>query len=303
MTDQTQVTTPAPSGEVAPSQGQQPAAPQPGTPEYDAAMAAKYQAAQQSQGTTPEPTPEAQPPAQSEGELILGKFKSVDDLAKAYTELQKKLGQPREQTTEQSPEQTPEGQSEGKTPLQVPEQEQPQPTALETVLTKAASEYENGLDISGETREELVKAGIPAQMIDTYLVGLKVQAEAVRNEAFSLVGGEQNYFAMIEWAKTLPEAERNAFNEAVVNPATSQLAIKGLYAKFVEANGNERPLATTTADVTGANTDVYRSKAELTTDMRDPRYASDPAFRAQVAAKLQRSRAAGTLGPLGVSYS
>lgn len=299
MTDQTQVAAPAPTGVVAPSQGQQPAAPQPGTPEYDAAMAAKYQAVQQPQGTTPEPTPEAQPPAQSEGELILGKFKSVDDLAKAYVELQKKLGQPREQTTEQ----TPDGQTEGKTPLQVPEQEQTQPTALEAVLTKAASEYENGLDISAQTREELVKAGIPAQMIDTYLVGLKVQAEAVRNEAFGLVGGEQNYFAMIEWAKTLPEAERNAFNEAVVNPATSQLAIKGLYAKFVEATGNERPLATTSADVTGANTDVYRSKAELTADMRDPRYASDPAFRAQVAAKLQRSRAAGTLGPLGVSYS
>jgi hypothetical protein len=89
----------------------------------------------------------------------------------------------------------------------------------------------------------------------------------------------------------------------VVNPATTALAIKGLYAKFTEATGNEKPLATTSADVTGANTDVYRSKTEMTADMRDPKYATDPAFRQQVAAKLQRSRAAGTLGPLGVSYS
>jgi hypothetical protein len=156
-------------------------------------MAAKYQQAQQQPAQT-----EQQP----QGELILGKFKTVDDLAKAYSELQKKLGQPKEQTEAQPGTEKP----AGTTPLKVPEQPvQQQPAPLSAAMEKAAAEYDASGELTADTRKALVDAGIPEATIDVYLIGLKAQADAVRSEAYTLVGGEQNYAAMIEWAKTLPE--------------------------------------------------------------------------------------------------
>ena len=55
------------------------------------------------QDTPKEPETPKLPSEQQEEELLLGKFKSQDDLVKAYQELEKRLGKPEETTEEQSP--------------------------------------------------------------------------------------------------------------------------------------------------------------------------------------------------------
>ena len=257
----------------------QPQAPAPGTPEHDAAMAAKYTASQQ-------------PPA-PEGELIAGKFKTVDDLVNAYKSLETKLGQPKADPAPATD-----------APITVKTEAAPEgaaPPAAVDLFSKAEAAYAETGDIPAELRGELAKVGITDQFIDRYLAGVKAQEAEVRNAAFSLTGGEENFRAMQEWIKTLPQAEIDKYNAAVVDPKAWELAIQGMYAKFTAANGSEGGLVTTETGETSPAGDVYRSKAELTEAMGDPRYAKDAAYRADVAAKLARSRAAGTLPTISVA--
>ena len=65
------------------------------------------------------------------------------------------------------------------------------------------------------------------------------------------------------------------------------IAFQGIQAEYNEANGYEgRMLQGKPASSTG---DVFRSQAELVAAMGDPRYDTDPAYRADVVAKLDQS--------------
>lgn len=270
--------------------------PAPGTPEYDTAMASRYQEAQgqdtpaggDAGGNTQTDSSLTIKKAADEEPLILGKFKTEDEALAYIQELEAK---------------TAPADAAAETPAGTPE-DQPNdpPTIPADLFEKAASEFEAGDDITPETREALTKAGIPQQFIDTYLEGVRAQSAAILSEAQGLVGGSDNWDAMMKWAATLPEKDVDAFNKAVTDPATASLAIQGMFARFTSANGAERQSVTAGADHAAVGADVYRSRAEMTSDMRDPRYAADPAYRDGVVAKIARSRKAGTLDALGVSY-
>lgn len=274
------VNTPAPEETPA-------AAPLPGTPEHDAEMAQRYNEANTpadpaAPAAPAEETP-ADPPAE---ELIGGKFKSQEELLAAYEELAAKQA-PAEETPAEGAEETP----------------AVEPSAeLNGHFEKAAEEFETSGDIGPETREALVKSGIPETFINTYLEGVRAQSAAIQAEAHGLVGGKDNWDAMMKWAESLPEKEVTAFNNAVANPDTSSLAIQGLYARYSASEGAEKTSITAGADHAAIGGDTYKSRAEMTADMRDPRYAKDPAFREGVASKIARSRKAGTLDAIGITY-
>ena len=103
-------------------------------------------------------------------------------------------------------------------------------------------------------------------------------------------GGEANYNAVVEWAgSNLDNRSIDAFDSVVDsgNPAAINIAFAGLQAQFYEANGYEgRMLQGKPANSRG---DVYRSQAELVAAMGDPRYDTDPAYRADVIEKLDAS--------------
>jgi len=81
----------------------------------------------------------------------------------------------------------------------------------------------------------------------------------------------------------------NAYNTVVNSgdPNAIQLALAGLRAAYDEANGVDGEMLTGKAAVT--QQDVFRSQAEVVQAMSDPRYDRDPAYRADVFAKLERS--------------
>lgn len=259
-----------------------PSEPVPGSPEYDKAMADKYVGANapkspEEPAAPAEETPEEKPEGESEQAGL-------------------KIEKQEETSEDPQPEGEGEGEGEG-------DGEEEAPAALSSELFDSASaEFAEKGELTDATIESLENAGIPREFIDTYVAGARaLQAELTR-EAHGLVGGEDNWNAMMAWAKTLPEADIEAFNEAVVNPKTSALAIQGLYSRYAAENGSEAPSAAAGAERGATNGDVYQSKTEMTADMRDPRYAKDAAFRAAVEQKIARSRQAGTLGPLGTAY-
>ena len=227
---------------------------------------------------------------QQEG-LLAGKYKSAEELEKAYVELQKKLGESKEEedTEQASAEPEPE--------------DKPQLSEGATLITDASKEYfDNGNKLSPETlakfsslsSQDLIKAYMevsqtpefqqqqaapPADITDS-------QINQIKNAA----GGEKAYANIVNWAKSsLPQDQINAFDEVVNTGSVQaiQLAGSGLKAEYDNANGVEGRMVT--GKTAPNNGDVFRSQAELVRAMSDSRYDNDPAYRQDVIEKLDRS--------------
>ena len=196
------------------------------------------------------------------------KFKSPEDLAKAYAELEKKLGE------------TPE-EDKGKDPY-----EPPAPMDYNALTT----EYWEDGQLSDKSYENLEKMGIPKDIVDAHIVGQKAVVNEVKNTVFKEVGGEAQYLDMMSWAQdNLSESEVAIYDQSVNSNSLDQTlyAVKGLHARYASEEGVEPALVQ--GDSTPSSSGVYASAAEVKRDMSDRRYSTDPAFREKVARKLTKS--------------
>ena len=218
------------------------------------------------------------------------KFKSVEDLAKSYSELEKKLG-------EQTPkEETVDPVSATKLKEEAPKQENSLEIAEDAVenaglnFDTLAQEYAEKGQLGDESYKALEQSGIPKAYVDQFIAGQKAIGEQQTNNVKTMVGGEDAYNEMASWAsKNMSEGEKKAYN-AAVNSAdmdTVKLAVDGLRAKYQAANGTEPSLMQGKA--TPVAEQGYASWAEVTQAMADPRYAKDPAYQAAVKAKIANS--------------
>lgn len=221
--------------------------------------------------------------------LIGGKFKSQDDLLKAYEELQRKMSSgEKTEETEEAPEatETTEETTEEETEYVAPE-----------ALAKAAEEYEKG-SLSEETLDTLSKMD-SRELIESYIKfysqsQAKVQQQSINEAQVSdikkMAGGEEGYASMLNWASSnLSSDEINAFNSVANsgNYPALRFAVEALNNRYKAAEGYEAPLVTGRRPAPAK--DTFRSHAELARAIADPRYHNDPAYRADVEAKLQNS--------------
>lgn len=198
------------------------------------------------------------------------KFKSAEDLAQAYRELESRLS----------------GSAKSEDTLEA--------AAVAARLTlddvaPMSREFAETGEISEKSYKALENKGIPRELIDAYVDGQRAVAEAQVSSVYQTVGGQQNYQQMVNWAaENLPPEEIDAFDALVEsgNQASIQMAVRGLYARYSSVAGQPR-LIQGSASNSGSN--AYRSLAELTTAMRDPRYKSDPAYRKDVEDRLRVS--------------
>ena len=225
--------------------------------------------------------------SQQEEQVYAGKYKSAQELEKAYMELQSKLGE----------------QEKGETEVAEKEPED-KPTLSEgaTLITSATDEYyANGNKLTPETlqkfssmsSQDLIKAYMEVQQLPEYQQAQQTPVEISEsqvNQIKNAAGGEQQYANIINWAKSNLEAEQiNAFDD-VVNTGSVQainLAVAGLKAQYDNANGVEGRMVTGKAPTNSG--DVFRSQQELVAAMNDPRYDRDPAYRQDIIEKLDRS--------------
>ena len=227
--------------------------------------------------------------AEQEG-LLAGKYKSAQELEKAYVELQKKLGESKEEEDTEKASAEPE-----------PE-DKPQLSEGATLITDASKEYfDNGNKLSPETlakfsslsSQDLIKAYMEVSQNPEFQQQAAPPAEITAsqiNQIKNAAGGEKAYANIVNWAKTnLPEDQINAFDEVVNTGSVQaiQLAVSGLKAEYDNANGVEGRMVT--GKTAPNNGDVFRSQAELVRAMSDARYDNDPAYRQDVIDKLDRS--------------
>ena len=230
--------------------------------------------------------------AEQEG-LLAGKYKSAEELESAYLSLQKKLGQEEEVDYES----TDEGYAEEE---EGSDEEVFDEAPAVSLINEASEEYwSNEGTLSEETIErfsemssqDLVNAYLEIQKTNPQANPNGVEmSDAQVNSVMNAAGGEANYNRVVEWAASnLDNRSIDAFDSVVDsgNPAAINIAFAGLQSRYEEANGYEgRMLSGKAADSRG---DVFRSQAELVAAMGDPRYDTDPAYRADVVEKLNQS--------------
>jgi hypothetical protein len=154
--------------------------------------------------------------------------------------------------------------------------------------TAVNEEFARDGKLSDKSYEALNKIGISREMIDSYTAGQVALRDAKRNEVLSAVGGADEYAKVVQWAaESLKPDEIAGFN-AIVNGRdlnATKTAVAGLKARYDASVGKEPDLIQgDSSRQTG-----FASMDELKAAQRDPRYAKDPAYRAQVEAKLRVS--------------
>ena len=236
-----------------------------------------------------------------ENGLIAGKFKTVEDMANSYKELEGKLGAI-DQTREE-----PEGVAEEETEEQETETNDSEFNAEEFYGEGLASVLEEvGIDaqdisnrfaendeISEDDYSKLSDAGFSRQIVDTYLDGLRNASMAGEVDAQSIkdsVGGDESYGQMVSWAiENLPAEEVQAFNKLTDTgdgPAI-KLAVQGIYSQYNNAMGVDPNLYSGRASTGGPT--PFRSTSEVVTAMSDPRWEKDVSYTENVKARLAGS--------------
>jgi hypothetical protein len=245
-----------------------------GTPEYDAAMVEKFDDAQLPEGgdQTEQPGNQDERPS-----WLPAKFTSAEDMAKAYAALEAKQSQGGD---------TPAADADTTSQDEAAKLVTDAGLDFDALSTKFASEGA----LSDTDYTDLEKAGIPRAMVDAYIEGQTAIANGHRTALLSTVGGEAGFTAVSTWAADNLEAgDIEAFNAVMDggDMGAMKLALAGLKAGYDAAMGDEPTLLG--GDNTPATGDVFRSTAELTAAMKDPRYSKDPAYRRDIEQKLARS--------------
>ena len=201
-------------------------------------------------------------------EWLPEKFKSPEDMANAYSELEKKMGAGANEDQQE--------QEEGET---TDEEEQPDDSTKEDtntndVIVEASKEFfENDGVISEETYKNLAEIGLPKELVDSYAAGQQALQQSEEGNIKSVTEG--NWDQMAEWAaNNLSPEEVETFDDIVQNGTVEQakLATKGLYAQFKAENGVTPKLVQ--GAVNGSSTMPFKTNQELARAMSDPRYKS-----------------------------
>ena len=251
-----------------------------------------------------------------ENGLILGKFKSVEDLAASYKELEGKLGSVTEedQVSESTEETTgvPEGyedyyQEDGTVDYNSVNENYGE--ILGEIFKEnsidpykiSAEFHKNEGEIPEEMYQSLLDAGLSKNAVDSYLTGRAAEmgytedgegaAEELAQEEVKgirdSIGGDEAYSKMVSWAlDNLSKPEIEAFNEATNTMSGPQLSmmVQGLYTRYQNAMGGEPSLYSGRPAASGPT--PYRSTAEVVTAMSDPRYGKDVTYTEDVQRRL-----------------
>ena len=220
---------------------------------------------------------------EAQDNLLAGKYKSQEELEQGYLELQKKLGQ-QEETAEPAEETTEE--TEG---------EQKELGILDELWEYESNNEEFHEDAVKELKDmdpvELAKMHIEyRKQVETGETGGRDFSQQDIAELKGIVGGEENYTNMIQWAQgALNETEVNMFDAVMAkgDPLAAFFAVRSLAYAYNDSTGFEGEIVQGKAP--RQSNDQFRSQQELIQAMSDPRYESDPAYRKDLMQKLERS--------------
>lgn len=212
--------------------------------------------------------------AEERPEWLPEKFESASDLAKAYSELESRMGS---QESPESEEVTEDVDASDREALTMDD------------IRPFSEEFAEKGELGEESYQKLDELGFPRELVDNYIQGMAAYSQQQSTQMMAAVGGEESYNQMTDWAsKNLSEAEINAYNSIMDSgdPSQIDIAVRGMHARF-KANDTEPSLIQ--GDTVNVN-NGFNSTAEVTAAINDPRYRKDPAYRKEVQQKIQMSK-------------
>jgi len=231
---------------------------------------------QQVDETVETPQDQAIEETQERPEWLPEKFKSAEDMANAYAELEKRMGAGAKEDTEEQPKEQQEDN----------DQAEEAPNYNQAVVDASQEFFANDGQLSEETYKKLEEVGLPKDLVDSYAAGQQALMQSEEAQIQGVANGQ--YDEMAEWANdNLPQEEIDAFDEAVVSGTVQQakLAVQGLYARYQNATGSTPKL--TQGNVVGSATMPFKSMQELARAQSDPRYRSgDKAYHEEIDRRL-----------------
>ena len=224
--------------------------------------------------------------AEQQNELLAGKFKDAEALEQGYIELQKKLGEPKEEQAE--PEQPEAKEEEEKTE----DKEEVTTEFLETL-------WDEG--VKGEYTKDTLKQLSEMNSRDVAQMYLKyrtenqtpAQTELTQDNITQLkgvAGGDKQYQSMMEWAGSALQEDEIKMYDAVMDkgdPLAAYFAVQALSYRFNDSKGMDGEMLQGKAPT--STKDAFASQAQVVEAMTDPRYEKDPAYRKEIYDKLERS--------------
>ena len=210
----------------------------------------------------------------SEEPLLLGKFKSQEDLLKAYTELEKKQG-----VVEAEPVVEPEAAPAAEVPT-------------EPVVAGSIEDYQNKWAETGSLTDDQwseiqVKTGVPMETLRAYEASMVAQAQdnSASNDTaiYDAAGGQDKYDTMIDWAgKNMTDDQLASLDAQLDNPAFSAMGVSILKGAYDNANGSE-PAVTlkNSSNQSLSDTDYYQNEGEMLEAMKHPEYGKGGAYDTQ----------------------
>ena len=249
---------------------------------------------------------ETQGQPETDEELIGGKFKSQEDLLKAYQEAERKLSE-RSNETEETPQPYTDQQVTDFFGEDLVNKVKEQGLDLNDISFKA----DQGQDIS-EHYDALAQAtGFSKQVIENYVRNAKGAAPAPQNtqttqqtgdadysNIVNTVGGAEDYENMVKWINTnLSDSERASYN-AAVSPEQSYdqklRAVTAMKARYDLKNGGGEPKLIQGGSATASDRFDSRQQATAAISAIDPatrrrKYDVDPKYRKWVETTMARS--------------
>lgn len=229
----------------------------------------------------------------AESELrYAGKFKSAEDLEKAYKELEKKLGQKEEPSGDDEESTQDEGEDTPEEGDDITQSEEAQ-----AILQASEEYYSNNNQLSPETVQKLKE--LPSEkLVEAYMelqknspaVAARPLSDADAQDIVRSVGGQDAYSETLAWAAENLKPEEVAAYDNVVNSGNKDavfFAVQALNQRYRDAVGFEGK------QVSGKSVKNsikgFRSQAELARAISDPRYRNDPAYRIDIEERLAAS--------------
>ena len=205
-------------------------------------------------------------------EWLPEKFNSPEDLAKSYSELEKKLSGPADQAAEPS-------ETDG----------EPQDKSEPVSFDKFSEEFASSGELGEESYTELEAMGYPKEMVETYIKGMQSAQTADADAVMEVAGGKDGYQELTEWAKdSLENNELELYNQMVgTGTDNAKMAVEWLQSKREAMEGSEPTLLSGKSQA--PSKDEFRSTAEVVAAMKDARYGKDSAYTKDVEDKLGRS--------------
>jgi hypothetical protein len=225
--------------------------------------------------TIEEQLKEDEVPEEERPEWLDEKFDNPEDMAKAYKELQKKMSEPKAE------------KKAAKKSVEEPAGAEVTTGAIES----ARNEFSESGELSDSTFDALEAAGLPRAFVEQYINGQEAMSIQQASSIQESIGGAGNYEAMAEWAsENMADGDLDAFNAIVEGPSVEQarITVKGMYAQF-QAAGGKGPALVQGSTSGDSGVKPFGSTAQVTEAMRDPRYASDPAYRENVEKRMSVS--------------